>query len=55
MPKYRLQELRPTRSVHRDPFPNIEFAEEPVTCKGDVVVYCIVVFAIVLLVLGTFK
>lgn len=52
MSKYRLQNPRPTRSVHRDPFPNIPFAKEPETCLGDVVVYCVVVAALVLIVLG---
>jgi hypothetical protein len=50
--KYRLQNPRPTRSVHRDPFPNIDFAEQPATCLGDVVVYCVVVAALVLITLG---
>lgn len=54
MPKYRLQNPRPTRSVHRDPFPNIPFAVENVSCAGDVAVYCIVVATIVLIILGVF-
>ena len=59
MSKYRLQNPRPTRSVHRDPHPQIRFEEQGevdgVLSGYEILTYCFGVALLTVILCGVFS
>lgn len=59
MSKYRLQDPRPTRSVRRDPFPQIRFEEQGevtgVLSIYEILTYCLGVALLTVILCGVFS